>query len=173
MVEEWRTVIYNGEVYNGYEVSSYGNVRNAKTGEMKKPTKNKNGYLVVGLYKDGKTWFCYVHRLVACTFIENDDVENKTQVNHKSEVKTENFVENLEWCTVEYNINYGTHNERVSKNRKNRNSEKIMGKSLTENKVIILTKKQAGQLGFDTSAISKCCKGERKQHKGYTWHYIN
>lgn len=121
MVEEWRTVIYNGEVFEDYEVSSLGNVRSLKRGKVRemKLRKNNDGYLYVHLRKQGKEKYCYVHRLVACTFIPNDD-ETKTDVNHISEVKTENFVENLEWCTHKENMNYGTCIERMARaKRKN------------------------------------------------------
>lgn len=171
MVEEWRTCVYNGEVFEDYEVSSYGNVRNAKTGKALKLTiNNATGYLQIGLRKDGKRTMCKVHRLVAFTFIKNDDIENKTEVNHISEVKTDNHVENLEWCTSQYNYNYGTRTKRAGKTK----SKKVIGKSLTENKVIILNRvSQANDFGFDASTICKCCKGKYNQHKGYTWHYID
>ena len=71
------------------------------------------GYLRVVFCKDGKTSKHLVHRLVAQAFIPNPD--NLPQVNHKDENKTNNVADNLEWCTPEYNINYGTRNERVAK----------------------------------------------------------
>lgn len=115
MVEEWRTVIYNGEVYNGYEVSNTGKVRSLKRGKVKemKLRKNKDGYLYVQLYQ-GKARHCFIHRLVACTFIPNDD-ETKTDVNHIDENKENNSLDNLEWMTHKQNINHGTCIERMAK----------------------------------------------------------
>lgn len=73
-------------------------------------TIKSNGYKSVTLTKDGVSKAFYVHRIVAEAFIPNPD--KLPMVNHKDEDKTNNFVENLEWCTNEYNINYGTGKER-------------------------------------------------------------
>lgn len=170
MVEEWRTCVYNGEVYDNYEVSSMGRVRNVKTGRILKPQKNKDGYLQVGLCKNGNKKKVSVHRLVAFAFIENDDVENKNDVNHINELRHDNRVENLEWMTHKENINYGNHTEHMAKTK----CKKIMGKSLMENKVIVFKSiTQAEKFGFDASNICKCCKGKLKQYKNYVWNYIN
>ena len=80
--------------------------------QMKQCLKN-NGYKSVSLTKGGETKSFYVHRLVAEAFIQNPD--NLPMVNHKDEDKTNNFVENLEWCTNDYNINYGTARKRQAK----------------------------------------------------------
>ena len=63
---------------------------------------NKNGYVYVYLCKDGKYKNCRIHRLVAETFIPNPN--GFPQVNHIDGDKTNNNVENLEWCTASYNI---------------------------------------------------------------------
>ena len=99
-----------------YYVSSFGKVFSIKSGRPKilKAGKDRDGYLHVGLQTNkGKQKFMKVHRLVAMAFILNQD--NKEQVNHKNEIKTDNYVQNLEWITSKDNINYGTRNERASK----------------------------------------------------------
>ena len=75
------------------------------------PSFDKDGYYRVTLSNGNKKKTCRVHRLVAEAFIPNPN--NLPEVNHKSEVKTENSASNLEWCDTTYNINYGSRNERV------------------------------------------------------------
>lgn len=75
-------------------------------GAVLKQTNHSKGYKTVSLTKNGKTTQEYVHRIVASAFIPNPD--NLPAVNHKDEDKTNNFVENLEWCTISYNNAYGT-----------------------------------------------------------------
>ena len=102
--EQWRDI----DGYDGmYQVSDLGRVRSKHSGEWKvlRPGKTKDGYLQVDLCKDGKRHRFLVHRLVASAFIPNTD-SSKTQINHINEVKSENRVSNIEWCTAQYNNTY-------------------------------------------------------------------
>ena len=114
-----------------YQVSNMGNVRSLQREEFKcrqgyrvrkgrqlKPARDKKGYLMIPLNKDGKRKTRRIHRLVAETFIPNPN--NFPQVNHKDENKQNNSVDNLEWCTPSYNINYGKGNALRSTTLKNR-----------------------------------------------------
>ena len=120
MTEEiWRPIVgYEGL----YEVSSYGRVRSLDRyvkgksyrlhkGKVLSPGKNSRGYLSAVLSYNGKHKAITVHRLVAEAFLPNPD--NLPEVNHKDEDKTNNRVENLEWCNHKYNMNYGTRNIRA------------------------------------------------------------
>ena len=114
-IEIWKDI----PDYEGlYQVSTLGNVKSLKRGKERllKPSKTNNGYMFVTLYKNTKHKIFKVHRLVAMTFLENPN--NLSCVNHKDENKDNNHVDNLEFCTHEYNNNYGTRNERVSKKMK-------------------------------------------------------
>ena len=79
-------------------------------GKQMKQTMHDKGYKVVSLTKDGETKSKFVHRLVAEAFLDNPD--NLPMVNHKDEDKTNNFLENLEWCTAAYNRTDGKAVER-------------------------------------------------------------
>jgi len=140
------------EIYNwidGYEnlykVSNYGNVktynwRNSKREAILKPVKTKNGYLQVALQKDGKLKSFKVHRLVALTFLDNQF--NKSQVNHIDCNKSNNKIDNLEWCTPKENtahsIKMGTFSFQSSEKSVNRfikRGELNGGALLTDDKV--------------------------------------
>lgn len=155
--------------YEGlYEVSNLGRVRSlnyGRTGKVQvlKLTPTKKGYLLTGLHKQGKKKTYKVHRLVAEAFIPNPN--NLPEVNHIDENKTNNRVENLEWCSSKYNSNYGTRNERVSEAHKK--------------KVICLELKRIFDSVTDVTEYLDTYPGNvstaiRKGHKckGYTFKYI-
>ena len=84
--------------YPKYIISNLGNVRNLDTGrQMKQLKNNKTHYKFVGLRKDKKTHFQYIHRLVATTLIPNQD--NKRCVQHLDGNRENNTVENLKWVS--------------------------------------------------------------------------
>lgn len=106
MSENWKPVVgYEGlyEVSNKGRVKSlhyYGGNRQIVMSQSKRP----DGYMHIGLSKNGKCKHFVVHRLVAMAFIENPD--NLEMVNHKDENKENNNADNLEWCTRSYNQIY-------------------------------------------------------------------
>ena len=100
---------------NKYKISNYGEVislprfkkNHSKLQEV--PTKkisqyiNKNnGYVYVYLCNNGKYKNVRLHKIVAENFIDNPN--NYTQINHIDGNKTNNRVDNLEWCDCSYNI---------------------------------------------------------------------
>ena len=76
-----------------YAVSNYGRVINQERGNELTPSPDKNGYLRVGLSRDGRVYNVYVHRLVAFAFFLN--YEAGMEVKHKNDLKTDNSVLNL------------------------------------------------------------------------------
>ena len=99
-MEVWLDVVgYEGL----YKVSNLGKVKSLRTNKLLSPGVSQ-GYLYVALYKEKKRRNKQVHRLVAEAFIPN--IEGFPLINHKDEVKTNNVVENLEWCSYSYNNTY-------------------------------------------------------------------
>lgn len=83
---------------NNYSINENGEVRNDKTGIIKKQYVNKaNGYLYVDLWKDNKSIKCPIHRLLAIAFIPNP--ENKATVDHADGNRQNNSLSNLRWAT--------------------------------------------------------------------------
>ncbi len=92
-MEEYRKI----EGYDNYSVSNRGNVSDDKTGRIMSPSKNQYGYLEVNLHKEGKQKSYLIHRLVGLAFLENPD--NLLEIDHINQIKTDNRIENLRWCS--------------------------------------------------------------------------
>ena len=164
--EIWCTI--NG--YEGqYQVSDQGRVRSMKFGKYRilKPGRMTNGYLQVHLCKNGEKKMYLVHRLVAKTFIPNP--YNLQEVNHKDENKTNNFVQNLEWCDRKSNCNYGTRNKRIS----DKCSKMVLqyeksGEFVKEWKS---ARDVQRNLGYAYQHISNCCTGRYKSAYNFIWKF--
>lgn len=100
MEEKWTTITKN----NNYELNESGDVRNRKTGRILTGGINNRGYRTVHIKHSDKPEF--VHRLVAETFIPNDDPSRKKDVNHKDGNKLNNHVSNLEWVSRSDNVKH-------------------------------------------------------------------
>ena len=183
MTEQWRTAVYDGIVYDDYQVSNLGRIlsldyKNTGKPGLMNPGETSNGYLRVKLWKNGESKTCLVHRLVAQTFIPNP--ENKPEVNHIDEDKTNNFVflnedgsvdkekSNLEWKNHRDNCNHGTRNERAAKAQ----SKKVLQLSLTGELIREWeSTRECGRNGFDSGHVAACCNGKLKTHKGFRFMY--
>lgn len=159
-MEVWKDI----EGYKGlYQVSSWGRVKNYRSGRVLKCDKTTYGYLRVTLVNNGNIQHQLVHRLVAEAFIPNP--ENKPQVNHIDENKENNCVENLEWCTRSENMNHGTRNLRASKT----NSIPIV--CIETGVEYYGIKECARNMGLHDGNITSVLKGKRKHTGGYTFKY--
>ena len=168
-MENWKDI----KGYEGlYQISDQGNVFSVRSNKILKLGLKSGGYKKVNLSKNGLTKTYTIHRLVAEAFIPNPN--NLPCINHKDERLSNNCVDNLEWCTVSYNINYGTRNNRVSKKLTN-GERSISIKQLSLDGIIIAiwpNAYEAKRNGYSQSAINECCQGKRKTHKGYKWEYL-
>lgn len=164
MEEIWKDVKDYEELY---QVSNLGRVKRVTTGRILKGGKDKYGYLIVNLYKNSVGSIKTIHRLVAEAFIPNP--ENKPQVNHVDENKTNNSLDNLEWMTAKENTNHGTRNERSGKSQ----SIPIIATNLKtgESMEFYGSNECARQLGLHQASITKVLKGRLKQTGGYTFKY--
>lgn len=109
MTEVWKDI----DGYEGkYQISNYGCVKSIQKNIFLKSMVATNGYLVACLWKDNKQKKFLIHRLVAQHFLDNPN--NYIEVNHKDENKTNNHMNNLEWCNHFYNMNYGEVKEKIS-----------------------------------------------------------
>lgn len=162
---------------NLYQISNLGNVKslgnggsNASKEKFLKLTKDTCGYLQVGLCKQGKRKMCRVHRLVAENFIDNPN--NYPMINHKDENKTNNNVENLEFCDVAYNNNYGTRNIRAAESCRNHPNRSKQVLCVDTSIIYPSVNEVQRELGFKSGNISSACNGKRKTCGGYTWRYV-
>ena len=174
--ENWKDI----EGYEGlYQVSDKGRVKSLNynhTGKEKimKLKTTKKGYLSIALHKYGKQEYLRVHRLVAQAFIPNPD--NLPQVNHKDEDKTNNCVENLEWCTAKYNLEYNNGHKRRACSRTNGKLSKQIAQYTFDLpceliKVWPSMSEIQRQTDYAKGNIFKCCNGKYKQAYGFIWSY--
>ena len=177
--EIWKPVVgYKGL----YSVSSLGRVRSEDRyvyhsqgyirfckGVYLKEQLDKDGYLRVWLYKDGKSRKRPIHRLVAEAFIPNPD--NLPMINHKSEIRTQNNVENLEYCDAKYNSNYGNCLERRGKSRSRQvNQYTLEGKFVQTFDSI---NDAANHIKVNPSMISMVLHGRYQTTKGFIFRFAS
>lgn len=184
--EEWRDI----KGFEGYyQVSNLGRVRSLDywyehigrgyvlhwelhKGRIMKMQKNK-GYNIVKLAKNSKQVTRQVHRLVAEAFIPNPD--NLRVVNHKDENPANNNVDNLEWCTQNYNIHYGGCIEKIVKSNeyRMRTIEQLTksGEHVAYHKGITQLIKKTG---MNRRTIQRCLQNKPrfKSAYGYKWRYV-
>ncbi len=133
-VEAWKDIT---DYENLYQVSMHGRVTSLnyrRTGKKKelKLNKNKNGYLKIGLSKNGKTKWMEVHRLVGIAFIPNPS--NLVEINHKNGNPSDNNVDNLEWISHRGNILHAYRTGLIT----SRKGENHHNAKLSDEKIILI-----------------------------------
>ena len=168
--------------YPDYTVSRSGEIFSRKCGRFLKHNISKGGYHSVELFNEHGHKRLLVHRLVAMAYLPNP--RNLPQVNHISEDKGNNSVENLEWCDAVYNMNYGTRISRKVRNTDYTTEERkriarVNGKArakpvlqIKDGSVINRfnnAKDASTATGVDRSHILDVCNGKRKTAGGFVW----
>jgi hypothetical protein len=97
--ECWRSI----DGYINYQASNIGRVRNAYSGQILAAYCNRKGYATVCLCKDGKRKTWKIHQLVAMCFIPKPDSDERFEVDHINQDKTNNSISNLMWKTSRQN----------------------------------------------------------------------
>ena len=162
-----------------YQVSNFGNVISLITNKRRK-FNIRNGYVLVNLYKDKKMKNKLVHRIVAEAFIPN--LKNKPEVNHINGVKSDNRVENLEWCTSKDNIKHsykalgrkGVGGNKGNINKITKTTKPLIQYDLNGNFIKVWASKEnaSRELKIDSASISNCCRGKRNSIGGFKWKYV-
>ena len=175
MREEWRPLVgYEGN----YEVSNRGNMKSLNynhTGKenIMKPQKNRDGYLIIGLWKDGKAKWYLVHRLVASVFCENP--HGYTEVNHLDEDKTNNCADNLEWCSRSYNLTYNDRAKKIGEKNTNhpKTSKPVIAIDVRTGLILEFASSREAEreTGIPHGNIIQCCKGKLNSCGGFYWMY--
>ena len=102
--------------YEGlYAVTSCGRIWSYRRKMFLKPVLDGHKYLTVKLSKNGVQTRFKIHRLVAEAYIPNP--LGLSDVNHKNEDKSKNYINNLEWMSHADNCNYGSRNQRISETK--------------------------------------------------------
>ena len=172
---------------NLYKISTYGRIKSLGNGkstntETKKERVLKSNYSLTGyekikLFKDGKRYYFSVHRLVAQTFLANE--ENKKEVNHKDGNKGNNNVDNLEWVTSSENqlhaFKNGLQKSRMGKDHVQSKSVRQLDLNGNLIRIFESVNQVKRELGFNSFGIIKCCKKEKKYNTAYKfkWEYDN
>lgn len=172
MQEIWKDV----KCYEGYyQVSNLGRIRslNRKVfkskhqielkGKILNLTQNNSGYFGVNLCVNNKRKKFLIHRLVAISFIPNPN--NFDCINHKDEDKSNNCIDNLEWCNHKYNNNYGSFKSRISQ----KNSKPVI--CLELDKKFKNQTEAANYFNLKQAAISFCCYNPNRTSGGYHWKF--
>lgn len=172
--------------YEGvYEISNIGSVKSLPrkgTGKCYKLISKQliKGYFNVNLCKNNKSKKLSIHRLVGLSFLIDTHFEGAV-INHKNGIKTDNRVENLEWCTIKQNTQHAWNNS-LCKSAKywqgkngslNHKSKPVLqfDKNMTFIKEHVSATFAAEETKINRQHISQCCTGTRKHSGGFIWQH--
>ena len=139
-------------------------------GRILKQQRSKGGYMYVSTHVNGKPVYLLIHRIVATCFIPNPN--NYPEVNHKDNNRTNNNVDNLEFCTRQYNQDYRKNFGTSAAEMFGRPTIAVNPKT-SEVFYFESQHEAARQLGFNSSSINNAIKGRRKTIRGHWFCYAD
>ena len=155
--------------YEGlYAITSCGKVWSYRSKKFLKPCYEKNGYVSVRLSKDGQVKGHYIHRLVAEAYIPNP--QGLPQVDHIDEVKTHNWVGNLQWISLGDNVRRSVSGRKKS-TVKSTKARPIYCVEL--DKVFESQRAACRELGLSSAALCWVLQGQRQTTGGYHWRFAD
>lgn len=182
MKEIWKDI----PSYEGYyQVSNLGNFRSLPrvirykgSGLRNYPAKNlltettKDNYQRIVLMKEGVKKRFQAHRLVALVFLPNP--KNKPCINHIDGNKSNNCVDNLEWCTHSENTTHAIKTGLLDVSKHHPSNAKSIH-CIDTGEIFISMYSAVTWLGKNYTSISTLSRGIKKHGKafGYRWKFIN
>lgn len=171
-MEEWKQ-IDDTQFY----ISNMGRIKNIETGNILKATPNPKGYLCINVTVNRVKRNLKPHRLVGEYFIPNPN--NKPQINHKNGIKTDNRVENLEWCTNYENAHHAMEHNlwgnvfAASKRANEKKAFKIKAIKIKTGEETIFPSIAAAERACNTRHVAQVARGLRAKANGYTFVFLN
>ena len=172
--------------YSDYDVYEDGRIYSYKKKRFLKATTRKDGYQTVSLVdNDGKRKMYLLHRVIYETF-SGAPIPEGMQINHRSEVKTENMVSNLELVSPKQNCNWGSRNTKIGKSLSKAkkgiipkaNPPKQVG-AYKDGKLVMTfqSTREAERNGFNRGNVAACCRNcfnrpGNNKYKGFEWRYL-
>lgn len=159
--------------FTKYEVYADGKIWSYKRKKFLKPQTHPNGYQQVKLFdNEGKPKMYYVHRVV-WESVNGSTIPEGYEINHISEAKDENMINNLELVSHKENCNWGTRNERRAKTQ----SKQVGAFKNNELVMTFQSVNEAGRQGFCQTSVCACCRNcylreGNNVYRGYEWRYI-